>query len=157
MSGNTATAQVSKTEQVAVAYLVDSSLTLMSEWTRLMEEYLNPLLQRLHESHPNRMVSLQPYKHLISAEVLFVPSFVSPSYAMHLHSPVPNRYSQLPYGSTLALRFRNSFNMRQILGLAGQAAEGLVEWPYWRAWPAYWRCAVPCTASYNTLMASEVI
>ena len=60
MSGNAATTQYSKTEQVAVAYLVDSSLAIMSEWTRLMQEYLNPLLQRLHESHPSRMVSLQP-------------------------------------------------------------------------------------------------
>ncbi|KAF7789802.1 hypothetical protein EIP86_000748 [Pleurotus ostreatoroseus] len=92
MSGNAATTQYSKTEQVAVAYLVDSSLAIMSEWTRLMQEYLNPLLQRLHESHPSRMfriaivcyapASTRP-KPLLSATVWIHPGTAIPKLVQH--------------------------------------------------------------------------
>lgn len=59
MSANAAAPQPGKPEHVAVAYLVDSSLTLMNEWGRLVADYLNPLLTRLHEGQPTRPVSIQ--------------------------------------------------------------------------------------------------
>ena len=44
-------------EVVSVAYVVDASLDLASEWNQVLAEYLLPLLQRLAEAHPNPQVS----------------------------------------------------------------------------------------------------
>lgn len=42
---------------VSVAYVVDASLALASEWHQVLAEYLLPLLQRLAEAHTNPQVS----------------------------------------------------------------------------------------------------
>ena len=49
------------TEQLAIACLVDSSLSLLPEWTSLLLEYIQPLLSRLHEHTGGRQVKFLPY------------------------------------------------------------------------------------------------
>src|ERR1700691_1112342 len=39
------------TEILAVACVVESSLVLASEWSRILVDYISPLLKRLNESH----------------------------------------------------------------------------------------------------------
>jgi hypothetical protein len=39
------------TELVAVACVVESSLVLASEWSRVLVDYISPLLKRLSEAH----------------------------------------------------------------------------------------------------------
>ncbi|KAG6373305.1 hypothetical protein JVT61DRAFT_6443 [Boletus reticuloceps] len=43
---------------VAVACVVDASLLLASEWSRVLIEYVYPLLKRLHELYPSHQFSL---------------------------------------------------------------------------------------------------
>lgn len=46
-------------EVVAVACILDSSLTLAQDWPQLFQEYVSPLLTRLHELYsPSRSVSM---------------------------------------------------------------------------------------------------
>lgn len=39
------------TELVAVACVVESSLVLETEWSRVLVDYISPLLKRLTEAH----------------------------------------------------------------------------------------------------------
>lgn len=48
--------QESSIDLVAVACVVDSSLLLASEWSRILIEYVYPLLKRLNELHPSHQV-----------------------------------------------------------------------------------------------------
>ena len=41
---------------VAVALVVEGSIVVASEWTRLFAEYILPLLKRLHDLHSNHQV-----------------------------------------------------------------------------------------------------
>ena len=43
-------------EFVSVAYVVDASLALASEWNQVLAEYLLPLLHRLGEAYTNPQV-----------------------------------------------------------------------------------------------------
>jgi len=47
------------TDMVAVACVVESSLIVASEWTRVLTEYISPLLKRLHEIHSDCQVRLR--------------------------------------------------------------------------------------------------
>ena len=53
-------------EVVSVAYVVDASLALASEWNQILTEYLLPLLQRLAEAHTNTQVSILLLKNIAS-------------------------------------------------------------------------------------------
>ncbi|KAG5735637.1 hypothetical protein E4T56_gene6979 [Termitomyces sp. T112] len=43
----------SNNAEMAVAFVVESSLTVASDWTRVITEYVSPMLRRLYESNPN--------------------------------------------------------------------------------------------------------
>jgi len=46
----------SSADLVAVACVVEGSLLLASEWSRILIEYVYPLLKRLNELHPSHQV-----------------------------------------------------------------------------------------------------
>ena len=48
--------QEPSTDIVAVACVVEASLLIASEWTRILIEYIYPLLKRLNELHPSHQV-----------------------------------------------------------------------------------------------------
>lgn len=58
---------------VAVACVVEASLLLASEWSRILIEYVYPLLKRLNELHPSHQVigALSP-KWLLTSACSFV-------------------------------------------------------------------------------------
>lgn len=46
-----------ETDLVAVACVVESSLTLATEWTRILFDYVSPMLKRLNEIHNGYQVT----------------------------------------------------------------------------------------------------
>lgn len=50
------TSPESSVDLVAVACVVEASLLLASEWSRILIEYVCPLLKRLNELHPSHQV-----------------------------------------------------------------------------------------------------
>lgn len=55
------TSSETSTDLVAVACVVEASLLLASEWSRVLIEYVYPLLKRLYEVHPSHQVYLVYY------------------------------------------------------------------------------------------------
>jgi hypothetical protein len=45
---------------VAIACVVESSLTLAAEWPRVLLDYISPLLRRLNEGYPSYQVCPSP-------------------------------------------------------------------------------------------------
>ena len=46
-------------ESLAVAFVVESSLAVAQEWRQVLIEYVQLLLKRLADTHPNFKVNLQ--------------------------------------------------------------------------------------------------
>lgn len=61
---------------VAVACVVEASLLLASEWSRVLIEYVYPLLKRLNELHPSHQVLGVPFSLTASDDDSVVPSSV---------------------------------------------------------------------------------
>ena len=66
-------------EVVSVAYVVDASLALASEWNQILTEYLLPLLQRLAEAHTNTQVSILLLKNIFVTWNECIEKFYLPS------------------------------------------------------------------------------
>jgi hypothetical protein len=76
-------------ESLAVAFVVESSLAVAQAWRQVLLEYVQLLLKRLADTHPNVKVSL-PYIpfdcHLHTPQ-----SFALPSFPMVLRIPFHRR------------------------------------------------------------------
>lgn len=42
--------------EMAIAFVVESSLTVASDWSRIIADYVSPILRRLYESNPSAKV-----------------------------------------------------------------------------------------------------
>lgn len=43
---------------LAIAFVVESSLTVANDWQRIVMDYLTPMLRRLNDSNPGYKVSV---------------------------------------------------------------------------------------------------
>lgn len=61
---------------LAVVCVVESSLTLASEWLRVLVEYVSPMLKRLHDAFTGHQVCILFYRPLVLS---FLTRYIAPS------------------------------------------------------------------------------
>ena len=77
-------------ECLAVAFIVESSLAVAQAWRQVLLEYVQLLLKRLADTHPNFKVSL-PTSPLPDRQSHTPQSSASPSFPMALRIPFHRR------------------------------------------------------------------
>lgn len=107
-------------ELIAIAFVVDSSLALESEWLQIKQDYLTPLMARLGETYGIRIPN-NATPNTSNFRVAVVTYSTSDTY------PTP-LLMKVPFGPASILKdFGSTFKLGQSKGSQGMAAlEGLV-------------------------------